>query len=227
MPGRRPTKPTKLPLTLGQLHQRLARDVAADFLRRDVDERRFGRDGHGFFNRPDRHRHVDARRLADLEAQILALELLEALKLRVHLVGSRDESAGDERAVGSGDRLAEHAGFLVFHDDGHARQYRILRVDDPTAKFGRALLCRRRHGDEQGHHADQAHDTLLHITCLLSLPPRKSPYSNGKVSPVVSPHHPSQLDELIRKSGSGREGFLDFMCDECGIPRLSDRNARP
>ena len=37
-------KPMKLPLTLGSCVERLARDVAADFLRRHVDQRRFRRD---------------------------------------------------------------------------------------------------------------------------------------------------------------------------------------
>ena len=69
----------KLPLTLGSLHQRVAGDVAADFLRRQVHDRRFGGDVDRFFETADLHRHVDAGGLADLEAQLLALELLEAL----------------------------------------------------------------------------------------------------------------------------------------------------
>jgi hypothetical protein len=56
--------------------------------------------------------------------------------------------------------FAEHP-FLVAHHDRHARQNGALRVDDPASKFGGALLCRRRHGDEQGHQ-DPTHYTLLH-----------------------------------------------------------------
>ena len=66
-------------------------------------------------------------------------------------------------------------GFLVAHDDGDARQHGALRVDDAAPQLGRALLCRRRHGDEQDHQ-DRAHYTLLHTDCLLSLHARKTPY---------------------------------------------------
>ena len=49
-----------------------ARDVAADFLGRHVDERRLGRDGHDLLDAADGELQIERRRLADLEANVLA-----------------------------------------------------------------------------------------------------------------------------------------------------------
>src|SRR4029453_6823600 len=115
----------------------------------------------------------DARGPADFEAQIFAFELLEALKLRVQLVRPRHQSAGDERAVLTRHRLAHHARLLVADHDGHTRQYGPLRVDDSPPKLRCSLLCRRRHGDEQGHQ-DRADYTLPHSDLPPELTARES-----------------------------------------------------
>src|SRR5262249_5191692 len=50
------------------------------------------------------------------------------------------------------------------------------------------------------------------VTCLLSLPPRKTPYSNSKASMRGVHHtiHPNPT-KLIRKTEADREGFLDLL----------------
>ncbi len=143
-------EPDEVAVHARQLDQRLLRDVAADFLRRHVDERRVGVDGDRLFERADLHRDLDARRLADLEPQILAVEFLEPLQLGDGFVHAGHEPACHERPVGAADGFAEHAGLLIANRDGDPRQHRSLRVHDAAAQFGRALLRRGGRREEQG-----------------------------------------------------------------------------
>ena len=136
-----------------QLDELARGDVAADLLGGHVEHRRFRRDVDDFADRPDLERHVDRRRLADLELHVAAQELLEALQLGADFVSPRHDAADDEGAVLAGDGLAEHAGVLIPDGHRHARQHRPLRVEHPSTDLGRTLL-RERRGDaeQQGEH---------------------------------------------------------------------------
>ena len=69
-------------------------DVAADFLRRDVDDRRLGADVHHFLDRPHFQRQIERRRLADLELDGL-LHRLEARERGGHFIWPRHDAADE------------------------------------------------------------------------------------------------------------------------------------
>ena len=156
--GKQPDEADEIAVDAGQLHQRLAPDVAAELLRRHVHERRLARHGDGLLDRSDRQRDVDAGGLSDLEPQLPAIGFLEALELSRYLIGARDEAARDERAVGARHRLAEHARPFVPDDHRGARQNGPLFVDDASTQFRRALL----RGGSRGH--DQRKQHQAHYT---------------------------------------------------------------
>jgi hypothetical protein len=94
--GQQPDETDEVPVDARQLHERFARDVAADLLRRDIHEGGLGGDVHRLLDGPDLHLYVDARGLANLQDEILAVDLLEPCELGGDLVGARNDAAGDE-----------------------------------------------------------------------------------------------------------------------------------
>ena len=158
IPGSRPMNPMKLRLIDGSSMSSFDADVAADLLRGDVDERRFGRHGDGFRDRPDLQRHVHRGGLPDLEPHVLARVFLEPLQLGGDLVHAGHEAADEVDALGGADRFAEHAVVLIAHDDRHAGQDGALRIDNLAAHFRRSLLRGRGGGHEQ-RQQHQAHYT--------------------------------------------------------------------
>ena len=109
-------------------------------------------------------RDVERRGLAQLGDDVLAHEFLEALQLGADFVAAGDDAADDERAVGTGNGLAEHAGVLIPHGHRHSRQHRPLRVEHPAADFGGSLL-RERRGDAEQRASIHA------LACLIILSP--------------------------------------------------------
>src|SRR4029078_10372873 len=82
--------------------------------------------------------------LPDFEDQVLPVELLEALQAGGRFVRTRYETAGDERAVVTCERLAKHPRHAVGEPYRPPRQRPTLGIDHAPAEFGRSLLSQER-----------------------------------------------------------------------------------
>ena len=149
MPGSRPTKPMKLPLTLGSwtsvslvmlppISFEVTSTSGDSVVTLTVSS-----------SAPTSSVTSIVDGLADFEQEVAAVELLEALELGGDLVGARHEAAGDERAVLAADRLAIHARLLVADRDRDARQHAPpCGSSHPAPQFRRALLRPGRNGHQ-------------------------------------------------------------------------------
>ena len=168
--GEQPDEADEVAVDARQVHQGLARDVAADLLRGDVDERRPGAHRQGLLHAAHLHRHVDGGGAADFELQVAPLEGLESLQRGGHLVAARDEAAGDEGAGVAGQRLAEHPGVLIPDSHGDARQRGARPVEHATANLRRPLLrTGRAHHQQPGEHPTvntSTHQCLRRLTLV-------------------------------------------------------------
>ncbi len=129
-----------------QVDELAAADVAADFLGRDIDERRLGRHAHDFLDAADGELQIERRRLADFEADVAQPQLLESLQLGGDLVHTWRQAADEICSVRAADGLAEHPCRLVLRDHRCPRHGGALRVNDLALDLGRSLLRERVRG---------------------------------------------------------------------------------
>ena len=123
---------------LGEL---LGGDVAANLLRRHVDERRLRGDGDGLLDAAELELNVDVHLVADRDRDVAPQEFLEALDLRRDLIAAGRQRGDEPHAVGAAQRLAKRSRVLIGDGDRDPGQGAGLLVGHPPSHLRRAFLC--------------------------------------------------------------------------------------
>jgi hypothetical protein len=151
----------------GQLLHLLRVDVAAKLRRRDVDQRRFAADRHGFRHAARRHLQVDDERLPDEHLHAAPLRGAESLQLRGDLIAAHSRGdAVDAALVGDGDELV--AGRLMENGDGDARQDRAGGIGDGAREHGLLRKCSGRNNEGQSCPLLRYERYFVELTALAS-----------------------------------------------------------
>ncbi len=109
--------------------------------RRGIDDRRGAGDGDGFLQRRDLQLHVDRQRLVDDDANVLALDRVEAGELEVDRVDARRQRQEAVAAVAAGDLYLRLNQRRAGSRDGDARQHGAGVVRDGTIDTAAEFLC--------------------------------------------------------------------------------------
>ena len=120
----------EVPAVERQLDHFLLVDGDAERGVRRLDERRLPRHRHALLESPDRHLHVDARRVADRHRDVRAHDRLESAERRLHRIAARLHLRDGIEAVGAGDRRSRLPRRRIGDVDRHARHDGAALVGD-------------------------------------------------------------------------------------------------
>ena len=199
-PGTMPEEAGEAAVERRRVDELLGADVAADFLRRGVHERRLSLHRDRFLEPADLQRHVDRRRAADLEPHVAAAGRDGSPRACLDLVHAGIHGAEEERSVRAARRLTKGSALLMADDDRHAGHGALLGVDDASAKIGRALL---------GADEAIAHNTKTAATVILLID-YSSMVRHAEVR-VFAPEEQEKGHACTRRTTSIESAFLAVM----------------